>query len=154
MITHSFPLMGPGRGGTIISVYGYDLPATLRWCRFSQWGRGNGTMVTSQKLVLARRRSSNMLECISPQASTGLARVDLSLGDKSCFSASSITYEFHPRLIIAVAVPSKGGTIGQLPVRVYGVGMSRRASRLQHLRCKFGNLTTRARLESSGVEVE
>ena len=154
VITHSFPLMGPGRGGTIISVYGYDLPATLRWCRFSQWGRGNGTMVTSQKLVLARRRSSNMLECISPQASTGLARVDLSLGDKSCFSASSITYEFHPRIIIAVAVPSKGGTIGQLPVRVYGVGISRRASRLQHLRCKFGNLTTRARLEPSGSEVE
>ena len=95
-----------------------------------------------------------MLECISPQASTGLARVDLSLGDKSCFSASSITYEFHPRIIIAVAVPSKGGTIGQLPVRVYGAGISRRASRLQHLRCKFGNLTTRARLEPSGSEVE
>ena len=145
VVTHSFPLMGPVRGGTVIAIYGYDLSAAIHWCRFS-WGPNNGSLPLSWRLILARRRSSNLLECISPAASTSFARIDLSAGDRSCFSNSNVAYEFHSHVLVALAVPSKGGTSGQLPVRVYAVGVSRRASNLQHLRCKFGNLTTRAQM--------
>lgn len=62
-------------------------------------------------------------------------------------------FEFHDPIQLFAVVPSMGVVSSEVPVHVFGTGFSRRAARLGHIRCLFGNVSAAAVLTSSGNEL-
>lgn len=69
------------------------------------------------------------------------------------FSLDSIVFEFYEPIDILAVVPSMGMLSGDVPVHVYGAGLSRRAANLGYLRCLFGNVSSIGHLTASGHEI-
>eukprot|EP00938_MAST-03A_sp_MAST-3A-sp1_P002915 g2915.t1 len=67
------------------------------------------------------------------------------------FSDSKISYEYHNRVVMAVAVPEQGPSNGGTSVTIYGSNFENTT----RLRCRFGNLAVNATFQSrSEIEID
>ena len=144
------PLMGPAEGATLVSVFGSGfLASPYVWCKFMS---GANTTRMYGALVVARRVTSTFVQCTSPQLAAGFSSVSISFNGVD-FSEDAVMFELHDPIQLLAVVPMVGMASGDVPVHVYGRGLSHRASNLGYLRCLFGNVSAAAELTLSGSEL-
>ena len=123
-----FPIAGPVRGGTVLTLTGRRLWHAIELsCRFG-----------GLEVPMLRLTPSHM-QCVSPAVpNTGAVAVSVSANGQDFFlSGADFLYQAEPH--IHSLSPAQGGVEGGARVWLIGAGFSLRASQLGYLHCRFNH---------------
>ena len=135
LVKWAFPmsLSGSFKGGDVVHVHGTGfLPSKEFQCRFGD------------NVVPATFLGETYASCVVP-TSRHPGKVSFEITTNGVdFSDSKISYEYHNRVVMAVAVPEQGPSNGGTSVTIYGSNFENTT----RLRCRFGNLAVNATFQS------
>ena len=126
-IQHAFPLLGPTRGGTTVTLDVRYLPlsgANSAMCRF-------GDFPVSIHVV-----SPTRIECVSPASPAGFGSLLLSTNDQDFVDDGLMFDTYHHPRFVSVA-PLHGPTRGGTSTTITGSLIYARPFRSQHARCQI-----------------
>ena len=126
-IQHAFPLLGPTRGGTTVTLDVRYLPLSgvnSAVCRF-------GGFPVSIHVV-----SPTRIECVSPASPAGFGSLLLSTNDQNFFDDGLMFDTYHHPRFVSVA-PLHGPTRGGTSATITGSLIYARPFRSQHARCQI-----------------
>ena len=125
---NSSPLMGPTRGGTLVTIDGanFNMQA-FTFCRF-------GAMPVA--VNFASSPSAARLQCVSPAMPDGFSPLMLISNDQN-YMDDGLSFEHVRWPDLLTILPSQGPVLGGTHTIIAGDHFNERAAQLNYLFCKF-----------------